>query len=136
MSKNLKEKSEIILQHRDSNIEMFRIVVMLLIVSHHYVVNSGLLEPGGVAYSEPLSPKSLFLLVFGAWGKVGINCFVMITGYYMCKSHITFRKFMKLFCEVMFYRIVIYFVFFVTGYEPFALEIVVPVTIAEILIKC
>ena len=30
---------------RDSNLELFRIVTMLLIVAHHYVVNSGLLLP-------------------------------------------------------------------------------------------
>jgi hypothetical protein len=27
---------------RDSNIELFRIVAMMLIIAHHYVVNSGL----------------------------------------------------------------------------------------------
>ena len=27
---------------RDSNFELFRIVLMLLIVAHHYVVNSGI----------------------------------------------------------------------------------------------
>ena len=29
---------------RDSNLELYRIIVMLLIVVHHYVVNSGLLD--------------------------------------------------------------------------------------------
>lgn len=29
---------------RDSNLELYRIIVMLLIVAHHYVVNSGLLD--------------------------------------------------------------------------------------------
>ena len=29
---------------RDSNLELFRIITMLLIVAHHYVVNSGLME--------------------------------------------------------------------------------------------
>lgn len=28
---------------RNSNLELYRILVMLLIVAHHYVVNSGLL---------------------------------------------------------------------------------------------
>lgn len=28
---------------RNSNIELYRIIVMLFIVSHHYLVNSGLL---------------------------------------------------------------------------------------------
>lgn len=32
---------------RDSNLELYRIVAMLLIVAHHYVVNSGLLDVMG-----------------------------------------------------------------------------------------
>lgn len=29
---------------RNSNLELYRIIVMLLIVAHHYVVNSGLID--------------------------------------------------------------------------------------------
>lgn len=86
---------------------------MLLIVAHHYTVNSGLLD---VMNEQPAAAKSLFLFVFGAWGRMGINCFVLITGYFMCKSNITLRKFLKLLLEVRFYNIVILLVFAATGY--------------------
>lgn len=69
---------------------------MLLIVAHHYVVNSGLIEK---MQESPLSPQSLFYYIFGAWGKTGINCFVLITGYFMCKSQITSKKFLRLLFE-------------------------------------
>lgn len=62
------------------------------------------------------------MLVFGAFGKTGINCFVIISGYFMCESEITAKKFCKLFFEVLFYRLVIWFIFFATGYEPFSLK--------------
>lgn len=107
---------------RDSNLELYRIICMLLIVAHHFVVNSGLTVADGPIYADPLSWRSLFLLLFGAWGKIGINCFVIITGYFMCMSRITARKFAKLLCEWMFYRIVIYAVFWATGYVPFTLK--------------
>ena len=107
---------------RDSNIELFRIITMLLIVAHHYVVNSGLATANGPIYADPLSWRSLFLLIVGAWGKTGINCFVLITGYYMCQSRITARKFAKLFFEWMFYRFLLQSIFWVTGYEPFSLR--------------
>lgn len=92
---------------------------MLLIVAHHYVVNSGLLN---LINADPLSGKSLFLLLFGAWGKTGINCFVLITGYFMCKSDITLKKFLKLLFEIEFYKIVIYGIFLITGYETISLK--------------
>lgn len=60
-----------VVKHRDSSIELNRIIVMLAIVAYHYVVNSGLLtciSGGGMTCSK------FSLLCFGAWGKVGINC--------------------------------------------------------------
>lgn len=94
---------------------------MLLIVAHHYVVNSGLTAVDGPIYAAPLSWRSLFLLILGAWGKTGINCFVVITGYFMCKSQITAKKFAKLFFEVMFYHIVIYVLFVISRYKTFSI---------------
>lgn len=111
---------------RDSNIELFRIITMITIVAHHYVVNSGLLE---VMYKEPYSTNSIFLFILGAWGKIGINCFVFITGYFMCKSNITAQKFAKLFCEVIFYRIAIYTVFAICGYERVSLGVIIKLLI-------
>lgn len=107
---------------RDSNLELYRILCMLLIVSHHYVVNSGLTSADGPIFSSPLSAHSLYLLLFGAWGKTGINCFVMITGYFMCKSNITPKKFAKLVCEWLFYKYLMNTLFWISGYEPFTLR--------------
>ncbi len=100
---------------------------MLLIVAHHYVVNSGLTAADGPIYSNPMSWRSMFLLVFGAFGKTGINCFVLISGYFMCKSQITAKKFCKLLLEIEFYRIVIWLVFILAGYETFSLTALVKV---------
>lgn len=111
--------------HRDSNIELFRIIAMFFIVAHHYVVNSGLTLDGGPIAANPLSANSIFLLLFGAWGKIGINCFVMITGYFMCKSSITLKKFVKLLGEILFYKIGIGLIFLITGYEPISLKFLV-----------
>ena len=104
---------------RESNIELFRIVTMLMIVAHHYVVNSGLIN---VLRTEPLDARSFFYLIYGAWGKTGINCFVLITGYFMCKSRLTVRRYLKLLLEVYFYRIGIFIVFLATGREALTLN--------------
>ena len=90
---------------------------MLLIVAHHYVVNSGLMNYDGPIYSSGFNWRSVFLLIFGMWGKIGINCFVLITGYFMCRSKITLKKFLKLILEVLFYRTSIYYIFCISGYK-------------------
>lgn len=106
---------------RRSNLELYRIVAMLFIIAHHYVVHSGLRGAEPVA-SDPLSFHSLFILVFGAWGKTGINCFVLITGYFMCTRNITLRKFLKLFFEIMFYMILAVVVIEASGYQRLSLS--------------
>lgn len=109
--------SQIVKKERNSNLELYRVIVMLLIVAHHYVVNSGLTQ---VMEQDPFSADSTFLYLFGMWGKIGINCFVLITGYFMCTSQITVRKFLKLLLEVEFYKLLFYAIFVGTGYEAFS----------------
>ena len=101
---------------RGSNLELYRIICMLMIVAHHYVL-SGYIAPGAPADVNPVSTNSLFLYLFGVWGKTGINCFMMITGYFMCASHITLRKFIKLLAQIYFYNLLLYPVFLIMGYE-------------------
>lgn len=100
-------------KERNSNIELYRIIVMLLIVMHHYVVNSGLLDE---MFKTPLAPESIFLYLFGMWGKTGIDCFVLITGYFMCKSSISLRKFIKLLLQIELYNILFGCIFLYTGH--------------------
>lgn len=105
---------------RNSNLELFRIITMLVIVAHHYVVNSGLLDM--INESASLGVNDIFLLLFGWGGKTGINCFVLITGYFMCTKHITKKKFVKLLGEQYFYTILILLIFIVTGYITFGVK--------------
>ena len=106
---------------RQSNFELFRIITMLFIIAHHYVVNSGIAAADGPIFGNPTSLHSLYILLWGAWGKTGINCFVLLSGWFMCEKDISLRKFLKLLCEFMFYRIVIMLVFWITGYEKLTL---------------
>ena len=87
---------------RESGIELFRITSMLVIVAHHYIVNSGVMD--AVNEVNAVTGSSLFALLFGWGGKTGINCFVLITGYFMCTSRITLKKFLKLLLEIEFYN--------------------------------
>lgn len=105
---------------RESGIELFRIISMLVIVAHHYIVNSGVMDV--VNASNAITGSALFALLFGWGGKTGINCFVLITGYFMCTSRITLKKFLKLLLEIEFYKITIFFIFILTGYAPFSIK--------------
>lgn len=105
---------------RESAIELFRIITMLCIVAHHYVVNSGIMNE--ITRENVFTFPSLFSLLFGWGGKTGINCFVLITGYFMCQSQVSGRKFLKLILEIEFYRVVIYLIFLLSGYSQFSVK--------------
>lgn len=109
--------NQAIKKQRNSNLELYRIFCMVLIVAHHYVVNSGLTVADCFLVTEPTAPNSLFLALYGAWGKTGINCFLMITGYFMCTSKITLRKFVKLMAQIYLYRLLLFPIFLFAGYE-------------------
>ncbi len=102
---------------RNSNLELYRIIVMLLIVAHHYVVNSGLIS---VLKESNGFISSSVMLLFGAWGKTGINCFVLITGYFMCVSNFSSKKLLKLYLQVAFYWLSIYIIFCLTGHDTYS----------------
>ena len=112
----------IITKPRNSNLELYRIIVMLAIVAHHYVVNSGLIYGDEVITEHYFSSPSLFYWLFGMWGKTGINCFVLITGYFMCTSKITLRKFLKLILQVEFYNIAIGAIFLFSHYNGYTVK--------------
>lgn len=106
-------------KERDSNFELFRIILMLLIVAHHYTVNSGLTD---LYDFSNITSNMLFLQIFGMFGKTAINCFTLITGFFMVKQNITLEKFLKLYFEVKFYYLTLYIIFTATGYEQFSTE--------------
>ena len=101
---------------RKSNIELLRIVSMFMILTHYYVVNSGIMEGFGAGST---SINYIFLALFGMWGKTGINIFIMISGYFMCRSKLTVKRYCKVLFEYFFYLFVIYFTLLFMGYEVF-----------------
>ena len=107
-------------EKRETNIELYRILLILLIVAHHYVVNSGLADVGGPVYGTPFAKRSILLFLLAAGGKSAINGLVLITGYVMSRKHLTAKRWTTLLFEIMFYRIVINAVFWISGYEEFS----------------
>lgn len=107
---------------RSSNIELLRIISMLVIVAHHYVVNSGLMN---IIKQHPLEYDSIALLMFGWGGKTAINCFLLITGYFMCQQDTTLKKYLKFLLQVLFWNILIGLVFIFTGYESLNFKLII-----------
>lgn len=85
---------------RQSNIELLRIISMLLIISFHYVYKSGYI-------SNDLSINTFIVKTFCMFGELGVNLFILITGYFMIKSKFSLKKLIYLILEVEFCNILV-----------------------------
>jgi len=83
---------------RKSNIELLRIVSMLLIIIFHYVYK------GGFEFGE-LTVNKFIVKTCWFFGELGVNLFVLITGYFSCKGKFKPRKLILLLLEVLFYHL-------------------------------
>lgn len=78
---------------------------MFFIVMHHSLVH-GVLAASNSAILSRSNPLSLSLFNSLAFmGKVGVYLFVLITGYFMYNSHISFKKLVKLWLPIFFWSV-------------------------------
>lgn len=100
-------------QVRDSNIELLRIFAMVLIILFHYVYNGGF----DLNVSEFTINKCV-LRTLGFGGKLGVELFVLITGYYMSeKLGGGIRRLVKFSLQVSFYALVVFLILGLTRTE-------------------
>jgi surface polysaccharide O-acyltransferase-like enzyme len=103
---------------RDSNIELLRIISMLLILAHHFSVHGGF---NILKTSFTINRLWIQFLQFG--GKIGVNIFVIITGYFLITSKgIKISKVLKLWLQLFFYSVSIYTLFVLTGVEVVSIK--------------
>ena len=63
---------------RQSNIELLRIFAILIIIAHHLARHSGFSFPGNA-----LTINRLWIQFIWVGGKLGVNIFVLISGWFM-----------------------------------------------------
>ena len=89
---------------RSSNVELLRCVAMMMIIVHHYCVNSGISELLDFT-NNPINTLIIQLMAFG--GKVGVNIFFMISGYFMISGRMKWEKVGLLLLQIFTYNLII-----------------------------
>lgn len=88
---------------RDANIELLRIVAMLMIITLHFNIHSKAL----LVLGEPASNVQIFATVLEAIAITGVNVYVLISGYYLSSSKVRLSKVLLLILQVYFYTLLI-----------------------------
>lgn len=103
---------------RDSSIELLRIISMLMIIGHHFSVHGGFFF-----HHRQITGNMLFLQWLSLGGKIGVNLFVLISGYFLVTSSgIRIRKAVKLWLQIFFYSAAIFAVSCLTGLTEFTVR--------------
>ncbi len=111
INENISQKK---VKQRQAGIELLRIIAMLLIVMQHFAEHTTF--PSTVLFNKYL----LSFLLLG--GGIGVNIFVMISGYFYTSEFKT-KKLLILVLETLFYSIIMTIVAVITGATEFRLKL-------------
>ncbi len=106
---------------RQSNIELLRIVAMIIIIAHHFAVH------GDFEFSNnAITINRLWIQFIEMGGKIGVNIFVLISGYFLISSKsIKLSKIVKLWLQIFTYSIGIFLIFVLAGIAPFQIKMLI-----------
>lgn len=82
---------------RKTNLEVLRIISMVMIIAHHYALHSGF------DFLSNITINQVIVHILTLFGKVGVALFILISGYFYDKSNFTVKKFISLILKVWIY---------------------------------
>lgn len=101
-------------EERKSNFELLRIISMLMIITWHIIVHGNVLANTQNPILYFLVEILKFIII------IHVNLFVLITGYFNCKSKFKLKKSLKLVLESVFYYLAICIIFQKIGLVKFS----------------
>lgn len=118
-------------KQRQSNIELLRIITMVMIVAHHFSVHGDFNFP-----INTISVNRLWIQFIQIGGKIGVDVFVLISGYFLITStSIKWNRVIKIWLQIFTYSVLIYVVLVSLGIQPFGIKDLIkclfPVTFSQ-----
>lgn len=102
---------------KNSGIELLRIVLMLMIIIGHLFCHTGIRNE-----LDMFSVKWIFVWGVQTITVAAVNCFVLLTGYFMVYSEVKINKILQLWGNVLFFSITIFLSLTILGIVPFTLK--------------
>ena len=116
-------------KERNSSIELLRIVAMLFIILSHLCVHNG------ISLSQMPPSLNKTLMQWGTLGNLGVDIFVLISGYFLSTLTFKRRRLIELLTEVWLYSAILaalsFFVFDIVPGQKAFLKICMPTVFAE-----
>lgn len=98
-----KNDSDVKKPKRNSNLELLRIIAMLMIVAHHF-------EVYGVGFSTGQTLTDYYNSIFISFGKVGVVLFMMISAWFLCDKKVKKSRIISVWLKTLIYSATIGFI--------------------------
>lgn len=101
-------------EKRNTSLDFLRIVSMIMVLLLHYIGKGSLLDKNNV-------DEIMYVIyyIIEALSIVAVNCYILISGYFLVKSEFKVKKLLKIWVEVVFYSISIYIILIILNIEEF-----------------
>ena len=104
---------------RETNLELLRILAMMMVISLHYLdKGNALAEIGDISVSNPAFFNQILAWVLEVLSYGAVNLYIMISGYFLINASAKMEKPFKLVIQVLFYSAGIVLIFLCMGRLP------------------
>lgn len=102
--------------NRMANIELLRVIAMLMVVTLHFLGRGGV-NSGAIV----LSGTWILSSVWDGLSIISVNIYVLISGYFLIKSSFKTQKLIDIVLQVFSYSFILYLIFIVIGKNTFSI---------------
>ena len=99
------------MKKRMANMELLRIVAMMMVVLLHYLSKGGFLSP----LTGEMTTNSYVAWFLESFAIVAVNVYMLLSGYFLVESGFKVGRLIELICQVLFYTILVPVVLIVCG---------------------
>ncbi|MDT2820815.1 acyltransferase family protein [Enterococcus devriesei] len=103
------------MKKRNYSLDLLKIICMFLIVVHHFSLYTGF-----TYNSDVFSARDIFLNIIALGGKIGVNIFMLISGYFLYSSKFSLKKLIHLELVTVFFSLGFFMIFVFFSSESFS----------------
>lgn len=103
-------------KERESNFELLRVLAMFMVITVHYIGHGGALK-----HTNIFSINFYYSNIIESFARFSVPLYTCIGSYFMVSKEANFKKLIKLWGQVVFYSVGLYFFLFLMGYIEFNL---------------
>ncbi len=102
------------LKKRNANMDLLRIISMMMVTTLHALDKSGLLQ----SFTGDVSANGVVAWIMESLSIGAVNIFMLISGYFLIDSEFRIKRLLEIVFQTFFYAFIPYAIFYVAGLIP------------------